>query len=194
LQTRNLPEGIQRIIDNLVSPRLDWRELLRQTIESSYKTDYSYMRMNRKSQHIDAVLPGMTPGTQLNIAVAFDTSGSIREEMLKDFMSELRGIMEFFTEYQIHVFCFDTTIHNPQDFTHENMESIEDYRLAGFGGTLFEPIFDHLKDIELIPDQLVVFTDMEPARTWGDDNYCDVLWISHGSTKQAPFGTTVEYH
>jgi len=190
----NVPGNVKKMIKDLTEPQMDWRELLDMTLTSAIKDDYSFMRPSRKSWHMDAIMPGQTPGEEVDIAVAVDTSGSISQTMLMDFLSEVQGCMESFTAYKIHLFCFDTNYHNPMDFTSDDISDITDYELGGFGGTDFKAIFEHLKEDDIVPERLVVFTDGYPWDTWGDPDYCDTLWIIHGNkTIEAPFGVTSYY-
>ena len=99
----NLPAGVKRLIKDLTKPVVNWRELLEQQIQSTVKDDFSWMRPNRRSWHMDAIMPGMKPGTQIDVCVAIDTSGSISEQDLKDFLSEVKGIMEAYDEYKVRV-------------------------------------------------------------------------------------------
>jgi predicted metal-dependent peptidase len=92
------------------------------------------------------------------------------------------------------VFCFDTEVYNPQTYTSESLEDISAYDLQGGGGTDFECIFRYLRDAEIEPRKLIVFTDGYPFGSWGDANYCDTLWIIHGNKNpDPPFGVWAEY-
>jgi predicted metal-dependent peptidase len=190
----NLPGGVKRLIQNLTEPKMDWRELLRMQLESTIKSDYTWLRSSRKGWHVDAVMPGMKTTDAIDIAVAIDTSGSISDKQARDFLAEIRGIMESFDSYRIHLFTFDTQVYNPQQFDSDNLENIEDYDIQGCGGTDFEAIFEYLKSADIEPKKLVVFTDGYPFGSWGDPNYCDTVWIIHGNkTPDPPFGIWAEY-
>jgi predicted metal-dependent peptidase len=182
----NLPAGVKRLIQDLTEPKMNWRELLRMQLESTIKSDYTWMRASRKGWHMDAVMPGMQLEPMIDIAVAIDTSGSIGEAMLKDFLGEIQGIMDSFPAYRIHVFCFDTEVHNPAQYNSENLDVITEYEPAGGGGTDFTAIYDYLKAEEIEPKRLVVFTDGYPFGSWGDENYTDTVWILHGTTSIVP--------
>ncbi len=182
----NLPAGVKRLIQDLTEPKMNWRELLRMQLESTIKSDYTWMRASRKGWHMDAVMPGMKLDPMIDIAVAIDTSGSIGADMLKDFLSEIQGIMDSFPAYRIHVFCFDTEVHNPAQYNSDNLDMITDYEPAGGGGTDFTAIYDYLKAEEIEPKRLVVFTDGYPFGSWGDENYTDTVWILHGTTSIVP--------
>jgi predicted metal-dependent peptidase len=190
----NLPAGVKRLISQLTEPQMNWRELLRMQLESTIKSDYSWMRSSRKGWDMDAVMPGMKTTDAVDIAVAIDTSGSISTEQARDFLSEIKGIMESFDSYKIHVFTFDTETYNPQQYNSENLEDIAEYDIQGGGGTDFDAIFRYLKDAEIEPKKLVVFTDGYPFGSWGDPIYCDTVWIIHGDKNpDPPFGTFALY-
>jgi predicted metal-dependent peptidase len=190
----NLPAGVKRMIKDLTEPQMNWRELLRMQLESTIKSDYRWMRASRKGWHMDAVMPGMKTTDAIDIAVAIDTSGSISPDQCKDFLSEIKGIMESFDSYRIHVFTFDTETYNPQQYDSENLDDIAEYDIQGGGGTDFDAIFRYLKSAEIEPKKLVVFTDGYPFGSWGDSNYCDTCWIIHGDRNpEPPFGTWALY-
>ena len=190
----NLPAGVKRLIQELTEPQMNWRELLRMQLESTIKSDYTWMRASRKGWHMDAVMPGMKLDPMIDIAVALDASGSISETMLKDFLGEIQGIMESFPAYRIHVVTFDTEAYNPVQYDSENLDDICDYEIKGGGGTDFECIFNYLKENEIEPKRLVVFTDGYPFGSWGDENYADTVWILHGTTTiEPPWGQHAYY-
>jgi len=139
-------------------------------------------------------MPGRKPDELIDIALAIDTSGSIDGKMLKDFLAEVSGIMEQFESYRIHLFTFDTEVHNPQQYNSDNLEDIADYEPKGGGGTDFDAIYNYLKAEEIEPKRLVVLTDGMPYGSWGDEQYCDTVWIIHGSTTiTPPFGQFAYY-
>jgi len=182
----NIPAGVMRMIKELTEPQMNWRELLRMNLESTIKSDFTWMRASRRGWHMDAVMPGMKNDEMIDIAIAIDTSGSIGEKMLKDFLGEIQGIMDSFPAYKIHVFSFDTDTYNPQQYDSDNLDSIIDYEPAGGGGTDFTAIYDYLKKEDIQPRRLVVFTDGYPFGSWGEEEYCDVTWILHGTTTIVP--------
>ena len=190
----NLPAGVKRLIQQLTEPQMNWRELLRMNLESTIKADYTWMRASRKGWHMDAVMPGQKPDEMIDIAVMLDASGSISETMLKDFLSEIQGIMDSFPSYKIHVVTFDTDCYNPAQYDSDNLDSMIDYEVKGGGGTDFDCIFTYLKAEEITPRRLIVFTDGYPFGSWGDAEYCDTTWILHGTTTIVPpWGTHAYY-
>ena len=190
----NIPAGVMRMIKELTEPQMNWRELLRMNLESTIKSDYTWMRPSRRGWHMEAVMPGRKNDEMIDIAIAIDTSGSIGEKMLKDFLGEIQGIIDSFPAYKIHVVSFDTDTYNPVQYDSDNLDSIVDYEPAGGGGTDFDAIYRYLKDEDIQPRRLVVFTDGYPFGSWGDENYCDATWILHGTTTIVPPWGTYAYY
>jgi len=189
-----LPKGVERLIKQMTDPVMPWRELIQTNLTSAIRSDYSWMRPSRRSWHMDAVMPGMNPGEEIDVVVAIDMSGSISNKQAQQFLGEIAGMMEAFDGYKVHVFCFDTEVYNPADFSSENMDTIDNYEPAGGGGTDFDAIFDYLKREGNVPKRLIVFTDGYPCGSWGDADYCDTTWIIHGDPNpNPPFGTYAIY-
>ena len=194
----NLPGGVKKMLDKLLNPQLDWRELLAMQIQSVIRSDYTMLNPSRKGLNEGFYLPGMDRETTIDIVAALDMSGSIFDDMALDFLSEFKGIMDQYTDFNIHLVCFDTEVHNPQVFTQNNMEEFMNYELAGGGGTDFDCVYNWMKEEGIQPKKLVMFTDGYPWDSWGDESYCDALFIVHGGgyggrSPEAPFGITVPY-
>ena len=193
----NLPGGVKRLVDKLLNPQLSWRELLPMQIQSVIKSDYTYMRPSRKGLDAGFYMPGMDREQTIDVAIAIDTSGSISNDMLVDFLSEVHGIMSQYNDFKIHIWCFDTAIHNPVLITADTANDLLTYEIGGGGGTDFDVNFEFMKEQGIVPKKFIMFTDGYPWNSWGDENYCDSLFIVHGGqgdqTPTAPFGITVPY-
>jgi len=187
------PAGIQRLIKDLTEPKMNWRELIRMNIQSIIRNDYSFTRPNRKSMHSGAILPGMKNDETIDVAIALDMSGSIGDVDAKVFLSEVKGIMDQYSDYSIHIWCFDTEVYNPQKITQDNGDELLSYDLQGGGGTDFEANWQFMKENDIQPKKFIMFTDGYPCGGWGDEDYCDTLFIVKGSNNEAPFGQTVIY-
>lgn len=189
-----LPGGVQRIIKDLTEPKMDWRDLIAQSIESTIKSDFSFMRQSRKGWQTNVILPGMIPENTIDVSIALDMSGSISNEMGRDMLSEVKGIMEQFTSFKIKLWCFDTNVYNYAEFDESNVDEIDEYEPTGGGGTDFMCNWRYMKDNDIQPDRFIMFTDGYPCGQWGDEQYCDTVYIIHGNdTIQPPFGTWAYY-
>ena len=190
----NVPAEIGRMIKELTEPKMNWRELLRQQIQSTIKTDYSFSRPNRKGWHTGAILPGMKFDETIDIAVSLDMSGSITDEMSMDFITELKGIMDEYKDFKLDLWCFDTEVYNYEKFTGDTADEIMDYKVKGGGGTDFDANYEFMKENDINPKKFIMFTDGYPCGSWGDEDYCESLFVIHGNeTIIAPFGQTAYY-
>ena len=192
----NTPAGIQRLIKELTEPKMNWRELLRQQIQSTIKSDYTFARPSRKGWHTGAILPGMNFAETIDICVSLDMSGSIGNAQARDFLSEIKGIMEEYKDYKIKLWCFDTKVYNEQDFSADGGDDLMDYEIMGGGGTDFDANWHYMKDNDIQPKKFIMFTDGMPWDSWGDPDYCDTVFIIHShhdKNLQAPFGQTAHY-
>jgi predicted metal-dependent peptidase len=189
-----VPAGVRRLISDFTEPKMDWREMLRMNIQSIVKSNFSFSRPNRKSQHCGAILPGMMNEETIDVSVAIDMSGSISDKMAKDFLSEVKGIMDEYTDFKLDLWCFDTQVYNYASFTGDSADELMDYQVKGGGGTDFDVNYDFMKAEGIEPKRFIMFTDGYPCGSWGDENYCESLFIVHGNDSIiAPFGQTAHY-
>jgi predicted metal-dependent peptidase len=192
----NVPGEIQRIIKELTEPKMNWRELLRQQIQSTIRNDFTFQRPSRKGWHTGAVLPGQNFAETIDIAISLDMSGSIGDAQARDFLSEIKGIMDEYKDYNIKLWCFDTKVYNEQDFSADGGDDLMDYEIMGGGGTDFDANWTYMKEHDIQPKKFIMFTDGYPWDSWGDESYCDTIFIIHGhhdKNLQAPFGVTAHY-
>jgi len=192
----NLPGGVKRMIQDLTEPQISWKELLEQQIQSVIKNDYTFARPGRKSWHMDAILPSTKPGETIDIFIGIDTSGSIGPEELKIFFSEIKGIMDSYTEYKIRVVGWDTEIGGIGEFTSENMAEITEFDPLGGGGTDPHCVWEYLIENGIEPKKLIMFTDycFYGWRPEEVESYCDTVWIIKGNPSAEPeFGIWAHY-
>jgi len=192
----NTPAEVQRIIKELTEPKMNWRELLRQQIQSTIRNDYTFSRPSRKGWHTGAILPGMNFMDTIDVAIGIDMSGSIGDSQAKVFLSEVKGIMDEYKDYNIKLWCFDTAVYNEADFSGDGGEDLLDYDIQGGGGTDFMTNWEYMKEHNITPKKFIMFTDGYPFGSWGDEDYCETVFIIHGhhdKNTKAPFGVTAHY-
>lgn len=189
-----IPAGVARLIKDFTEPKMDWRELLRLNIQSILKSNFSFSRPNRKSQMSGAILPGMLNEETIDVCCAIDMSGSISDKMAKDFISEVKGIMDEYVDFKLRLWCFDTEVYNFAEFSADNADDIMSYECKGGGGTAFEANWEFMKNEEIEPKRFIMFTDGYPCGSWGDEDYCETLFIIHGNDSIIPPYGQVAYY
>ena len=81
-------------------------------------------------------------------------------------------------------------------FTPDNSDELLDYQLGSGGGTEFECNWDYMKEQGIEPKKFVMFTDGWPFNSWGDEHYCDTIFLINNPYErniEAPWGMTVQY-
>jgi len=192
----HIPGGVQRMLKDLIEPQMDWREILNMKLQSMIKNDYTWSRCSKKAQSNGYYLPGTKEDVRIEAAVSIDCSGSMSDEMLRDLLSEVKGIMSQFTDFKLRLWCFDTAVYNEIELTPDTLDEIDNYEIKGGGGTDFMCNWNYMKENSIEPERFIMMTDGYPYGSWGDENYCDTLFLIHGDTHRklvAPFGMTAWY-
>ena len=196
-QAGNLPGGITRIVNNLTNPKMDWRSLINMKLPSLAKNDYSYQQFNKKYMQSGIIVPGLNRQESIDVCVAIDTSGSISQQVLEEQLSEVVGIMDMYEEFTIRIWQFDTGIYGYAEFTKDTAGDILEYEVKGGGGTDFDANWTFMKEEGIEPQMFIMFTDGEPWSSWGDENYCDTLFIINNNYNKEivpPFGSYAYYN
>jgi predicted metal-dependent peptidase len=190
-----VPAGVRRLVNDLLEPKMDWRTMIDCHVRSQLKNDYTLTRLSRVDVG-EFIFPAEDDDLMAEADIWIDTSGSMGPELLREILSEIKGIMQTFGEFKLRVGCFDAKAYEVTEFTERNIDDIDNYEMQGGGGTLFGSFWNAMADEGRVPERMICFTDGYPCDSWGDgfENYCDTLWVVHGGSRtKAPFGLTVFY-
>ena len=188
MQADKLSPELARIVGFLLQPKLPWRNLLAQHLSATARTDYSYARPSSRRGD-PAVFPGLR-SEEVDLVVAVDTSGSIRETEIDEFFSEINAIKGQIRA-RIALLCCDAEIAADTPVYFEPWDDFDfEPRVTGGGGTDFRPVFEWIDRQDIRPDSLVYFTDAcgefprhEPA--------FPTLWLVKGG-QDVPFGARIQ--
>ena len=158
-------------------PLIDWRYVLRETIK--YDVDWSYKNATLEDGVVSANLEEQPmPETE----IVLDTSGSINEVLLKNFLRECKNILQ---HTKLKVGCFDTEFYGFHEIRTE--EDIEKMRFEGGGGTDFDvAVGAFSRRVE----NKIIFTDGKASMP---DMPLDAIWIVFSGIKINPKGGKVIY-
>lgn len=187
LRAGRLPGSMARLIDDLLQPQLPWRMLLARYMTSVARSDYSFARPSRREGA--AILPGLR-AAYVDIAIILDTSGSIAQQEMREFIAEINAIRGQINA-RITLHACDAALAPDGPWIYEPWDELRwPARLAGGGGTRFTPAFDWAGQLERQPGLLVYFTDADgefPARAPD----FPVLWLVKGKAP-VPWGQRVQ--
>lgn len=185
----DLPAGLQRFVERLLSPRLDWRQLLNRFIQASARYDYAWMPPNRRYLHQGLYLPSMRSTDLPEVVVVIDTSGSVAPSELDQFAAELSAILETCAQ-TVHLLYCDCRVTRAETIGRQDLP----LRLNahGGGGTDFRPAFDWVEHRGMAPLCMIYLTDLACNRFPRPPRY-PVLWVHAGEVGPAapPFGETI---
>ena len=190
-QAGNCPASIERLISELLKPKVDWKDALANWFNHKIKENNDWNSPNRRFVQQGIYFPSKRTEHIGHIAVAIDTSGSIGEYELNAFGSELNYIFETAKPSKVTVIYCDCQINRTEEFKAEDFPLV--LRPYGGGGTSFKPPFEWVKKkLENDIAGLVYMTDMYGDFPSKAPEY-PVLWMATSNIK-APFGDTVEYN
>lgn len=179
-------ESVMRLLGSDAVALIDWRSELRDTLGGHYVTDFSLIPPSKKLLYEGVYLPG-AHSRHLEIAIAIDSSGSVDERMLSQFIAEIESIMESFGSYGIELIVCDDRLRSRARF--ENGDEVT-YVLQGGGGTDFRPVFEEIMMWNALPSTLLYFTDLEGFFPAGEPPF-EVIWVT-SEPREIPFGRIIE--
>jgi len=194
LAASKLGTGGDRSFDDLLNPQQDWREVLREFVQTTCTgSDYStWRRPNRRYVGAGVYMPSGISETIGEIVVAPDMSGSIGSAEITRMLSEVKSIAETVKPEALRLLYWDTEV--TADERHEQAELAtltQTTKPAGGGGTKVSCVPDYMRKEDIKAQCAVVFTDGYIYGGWGDWT-CPVLWvIVDNKACLPPFGTVV---
>jgi len=178
--------SVARMVDRLL--RLPWRNLLARFMSGTARTDYNLMRPSQRRGG-DAILPSLHTH-QTNVLIALDTSGSIEQDEIAEFITEINAIKGL-VNARITLLACDSELDDDGPWVYESWEQLTlPKTLKGDGGTDFVPVFDWMQLSTIPPDLLIYFTDAKgrfPSQAPG----IETLWLVKGSA-DVPWGQRIQ--
>ncbi len=188
MQAGKLGDEMARLVDFLLQPELPWRNLLAHFMTQTARDDYSYTRPSSRRGD-PAVFPCLR-SAQINIYIAVDTSGSISEAEIEEFITEIDAIKSLIRA-RITLLACDAELASDCPWVFESWdEFILPHRIVGGGGTRFTPVFEWAEMQDAQPDLLVYFTDADGQFPQQIPQY-PVLWLVKGKSP-VPWGQRIQ--
>jgi len=187
--------GVDRALEELLAPKIDWREQLREYVKStcSAKDKSSWRKVNRRFLSTGVYMPSLIGEKVGHIVIGVDTSGSVGNEELAEFLSEVKGIAEEVNPEKVDLIYWDSEVAAHEEYEANNVSSIIDStRPAGGGGTSPSCVSTYLKDKNIVPECVVMLTDGYVGGDWGNEWTAPILWVVVGGNDDvAPNGKTI---
>ena len=187
--------GLDRDLLDLLEPKVDWREMLREFVKAtcSAKDTSSWRRVNRRFLSTGTYMPSLIGEKVGHLVVAVDTSGSVGQDELSGFLTEVRGIAEEVKPSQVDLIYWDSEVAAHEEYTETMVgDIINSTKPKGGGGTSPSCVSQYLKDKRIEPECIIVLTDGYVGNDWGHEWTAPVLWaIVGGNDCVAANGKTI---
>lgn len=182
-----LPGGIDRLVDEIKQPVVDWKAALYRFIQETAKADYSMRRPNRRYMQQGFYIPSLRSETMPPVVIYWDTSGSRDfKEARMECANEVSSVIEDCRPERTHVIYGDAVVQRVDVF--EPGDPIV-FKPIGGGGTCFEPIFEYIERQDIEPACFIGITDLYGSFPKYAPEY-PVLWAAT-TNAQAPFGEII---
>jgi predicted metal-dependent peptidase len=175
--------GLDRDLLDLLEPKVDWREMLREFVKAtcSAKDTSSWRRVNRRFLSTGTYMPSLIGEKVGHLVVAVDTSGSVGQEELSGFLTEVKGIAEEVKPSQVDLIYWDSRVAGHEEYTESDVSNIiNSTKPRGGGGTSPSCVSEYLKEKRIEPECIIVLTDGYVGNDWGRDWTAPVLWAIVG--------------
>ena len=186
--------GGNRDLEELMQPQVDWREVLREFVQTTCAgNDYStWKRPNRRYIGAGVYMPSGISEQVEELVVAIDTSGSIGGKELSAFLTEVKSVCDTVHPNKVRLLYWDTEVCRDEAYDmHELDDLVKSTKPAGGGGTCVECVPEYMQKHSIKPQACIVLTDGDLYRGWGTWN-SPVLWcILDNKNKKPDVGTTV---
>jgi len=179
---------MESLISDITDPKVDWKAVLARFLRANNKSDFSWVRPNRRFIGRGMYLPSLHNPCLEEIAIAVDTSGSISDEELTQFTAETSHILHELAPERVQFIQCDSEINETTEYNRESLPLKVTYK--GRGGTEFTPVIDYLKEKHPNVVALVYLTDLE-CSDFGDEPHFPVLWVTTNAT-DAPYGEVIQ--
>ena len=179
---------LESVISDITDPKVDWKAVLARFLRSNNKSDFTWVRPNRRFIARGMYLPSLHNPCLEEIVIAVDTSGSISEDELTQFTTETSYILHELAPERVQFLQCDAEVQNATEYTRESLPLKVTYE--GRGGTRFSPVIDYVNENYPNAAALVYLTDLESS-DFGDKPHYPVLWITTNETN-APFGEVIQ--
>ena len=178
--------GLERLVDEILKPKVDWRDVLQRFVVKCRSDQRSWARPNRRFLSQGLYLPSVSGESLGEIAFAVDCSGSIDQDEINQFASEISTVWQDQRPTKVHVIYFDSEVSHYDEFGQDDEPVVKPH---GGGGTAFSPVFKYMTEHGIEPVACIFLTDL-CCDDFGDAPDYPVLWVSTHDDK-APFGEVV---
>lgn len=168
-----------RTIDGLLEPKVNWREQLREFVNATCKNKdkTSWKRPHKRFLGQDIYMPSMIGESVGKLVVGIDTSGSIGDKELNEFLSEVVSICDDVSPSSIELIYWDYDVAGHETYNIGDYNGlVQTTKPKGGGGTRVGSLNQYIKEKRLEPEAIIILTDGYVEDDWGGTWDYPTLW------------------
>ena len=168
-----------RTIDGLLEPKVNWREQLREFVNATCKNKdkTSWKRPHKRFLGQDIYMPSMIGESVGKLVVGIDTSGSIGDKELNEFLSEVVSICDDVSPSSIELIYWDYDVAGHETYNIGDYNGlVQTTKPKGGGGTRVGSLNQYIKEKRLEPEAIIILTDGYVEDGWGGIWDYPTLW------------------
>jgi predicted metal-dependent peptidase len=186
---------MSRAVGDLLAPKVDWREVLREFVKSicAGRDVSTWRKPNRRYISQGIYMPTLVSERVGHIVVGIDTSGSIGAAEISEFLSEVKSIAEDVKPDMVDLLYWGHVVAAHEKYEENDVPNIvSSTKPRGGGGTSPSCVTDYLAKEGITPECVIMLTDGYVGNDWGGDWPAPVLWaITGGNNAISTNGKTV---
>ena len=183
-----------RSVNELLEPKVNWREQLRDFVNATCKNKdrTSWKRPHKRFIGHDIYMPSMVGESIGQIVVGIDTSGSIGQQELNEFLTEVVAICDDVSPSSIELLYWDTHVAGHETYNQGDYKGLfESTKPAGGGGTHVGCVNQYIKDKRIQPEAIIILTDGYVENDFGGNWEYPTLWAITTRHITSPHGKTI---
>jgi len=181
-----------RELTDLLSPKLNWREILAEFVSTSVRGGQyaSWRRPQRRHLHSGLYLPSTVQDSLGHVVVAADMSGSVGRDDMMGMLTEMQAVAQQVTPARLDVLYWDSSVRRVETYEGEAVRSfVQSTQPMGGGGTRVAAVFDWVREAQVTPDCLIILTD--GYTTWPASSTPYPVLVIMTTDQISPIGVTV---
>jgi predicted metal-dependent peptidase len=184
-----------RSINELLEPKVDWREQLREFVNATCrnKDKTTWKRPHKRFLGQDIYMPSLIGESIGKLVIGIDTSGSIGDKELTEFLTEVVAICEDVSPSSIELLYWDTEVAGHETYNQGDYKAlVQSTKPAGGVGTHVACVNQYIQDKRIEPEAVIILTDGYVEDDWGGSWGCTpTLWAVTTKHNTSPHGKTI---
>mgnify|MGYP003704069141 FL=1 len=183
-----------RSVTEILEPKVDWREQLREFVNATCKNKdrTSWKRPHKRFIGHDIYMPSMIGEAIGQVVIGIDTSGSIGDKELNEFLTEVVAICDDVSPSSIELLYWDTHVAGHETYNQGDYHGlVQSTKPAGGGGTTVGCVNEYIKDKRIQPEAVIILTDGYVENDFGGNWEHPTLWAITSKHITSPHGKTI---